>query len=842
MSDTVSYLLRRTAWSVLFVAVAATVVFGIIHFGVADPAETTAATPEEQSELAEKKSEFGLDRPVSQQYVDYMASMFRFEFGEAWAPRDEAVVEGQQRTSVNALLDQRVRRTGWLWLWTGILAIPLTAAGVGLARYGGSGGRSVGLLGRAAPAFVLAVVFETVFFNLSGLLLGLDWRTFLAPTPSTITRPIPLGELGTTDGFLLATKLALPPAFALAIPLAATVAFLWHDGLAETAAAPFVGAARSKGLHDALVGLKHVLPVATGPVLLVAGQLAALLAGMTVLVEVVFSLEGLGSLLYNAVVRNDYTTLQAAVFVFVVFVAAVDLLGTAAGTLLGIGPDRRREGVWTGAVSDGGRVDPRREGTTEPAERLRTRRRVDGVWLRLRETPRPALLWAAGGALLLLLQFGAVVDTLASFLPVIGGEGAFPRLLDRRLLSNAGHRLPGGGWRGTFLGLSPAAAWLVRVGLVYAYAAAVAVWLVLGYRLYRDTYRATAWRPLDGALRRLRGSRGVRVGGGVVAVLLVAAVFAPTLAPAPADRTLMHSTLDGTEAGIDATGSVNYLDPETGTVETVSAAAAKAGSRSTSLGSIGPGQYDDFDRFHPFGTTYYGTDTFSEMLFGLRSYLLVGLLTVLVAGGLVLLAGALTLQFGRPVATGIDGLAGIVGLLPGIPFVFLTVAWFHPVLTELSTQFTVLGVLFGLVVWPRLWRTVRPLLDTVREQDWVEAGVAFGQADSRAVVQELRHVLGVLGAYGLVAAAGAIAGTAAISYLGHLAIGAPHGAFEWGGLLWRGQNFMLSSAGHIFVFPTAGLLCLLGAMYALAAGLRDATDAGQAAGTSSAGEVSGLGS
>ncbi|WP_254829280.1 ABC transporter permease subunit [Haloglomus salinum] len=842
MRETVEYLLRRAALSLLFVAVAATVVFGIVHFGVADPADATAATPEEQSSLAEKKAAFGLDRPITAQYVDYMGSMFRFDFGETWADRDEAVAE--QRTSVDGLVEQRLGRTAWLWLWTGLLALPLTIVGVVAARYTGDG-RDAGILGKALPAFLLAAVFETVFFNLGQLLLGLDWRPFLAPTPSSITRPLPVGDLGTTDGVLLATKLAIPPALALAVPLAGTLAFLWSRGLASAADRSFVDAARAKGLHGGLVRLKHVLPVGAVPVLLVAGELAAVLVGMTMLVEVVFSLEGLGSLLYISVVRNDYTTLQASVFVFVVFVAAVDWLGAAGHSLLGGDPTRRRRGVWGGtattehdrSVSDGGPVS---DGGVDTGGDLSPRRHVDGIRLAVRATPRPALVWAGAGAVLVLLQFGALVDTLSAFVPGIDLAGVVPRLLDRRLVPNAGYRLPGGGWAGTAFGLSPAAAWLLRVGLVYAYAAAVALWLRHGYRLLREVYRPATWHGGGAFLARLRAHRAARVGGAVVAVLLVAAVFAPALGTVPADRTFMHSSLDATEGEVDGSGAVDYLDTETGTIESAAVSQTITRTRSTSLGSVGPGQYDEFGQFHPFGTTYFGTDLFTEMLFGLRSYLFVATVVLLTAGFLVLLAGALTLQFGRPTAAGIDGVAGLLGLFPAIPFLFLTVAWFHPAVSTLSTQFQVVGVLFGLLAWPRLWRTIRPLLAEIDGRAWVDAGTAFGQPRSRTVVRELRPVGGVLVAYGLVAAGGAIAGTAGLSYLGHLSVGAPYGAFEWGGLLWRGQNFMLTSAGHTFVFPAVGLACLFAAVQALAAGIRDAATADRPDETSSAGEVGGL--
>lgn len=837
MRRTVLYLLTRLARAVFVLLFVVTLVFIVIHLGLHDPADATAGSATQQQQLEQKKEAFGLDRPLSVRYVDYVSNMFTLDFGETWTDRHLAVEGGDNSTSVNAIIYHRLKRTGWLWLWTGLIAFTVVlSVGVISRSHEKSLMSAAGDLTHPLPAFLLALIFESVFFNLGTLLFGLDWRTFLAPTPSTITRPIPLDALGSVDGFLLAAKLAFPPALALAFPLAATTAQLWQQAFRGARESNFVDVARAKGVRSLLVEVKHILPNTTLPLALVAGQAAAVLVGGTIVVEVIFQLDGLGSLFFSSVTRNDYTTLQATLFVLMAMVVGVTVFADIVTFLVG-GPldaERRRELTWT-APEAGNRVRHR----VDLSRRLRPVARDNSIVAAITQSPRPALVWLAGGVVLVVLEFGAVVDIFGVLVPGVGHLGEYPTLLNRGLVSNTGYRTPNGGWVGTFLGLSPAYAWGLRVASVYAYACAWVGWVWMGYRLYRTEYRPIEWTPTDDFLARFRNHRLGQFGVLIMFVFLVAAVFAPTVGPTTLDRTNAHTSLDDGQPNPDGSEQITYFDTETGGVKTTTVGTANANSGSTTLASVDPWSYDKYDRFHPFGTTYSGTDLLTEMLHGARVYLVVAGISMLVAVTLTLALGGLASDTNRFVDGAITTMASTLTLVPTLPLIFMVSRMFYPKLYSLSTQLVVWGVLFGLLGWPHLWQTIQFPLSRISRAAWVDAERVVGQPRGHVVTSTLPHMFGPLAVYALLGTAGVVITTAALSYLGHLAPTTPYGAYEWGSLLWRGKQFMLSKAGHTFVIPAVALVVFVTALNALAVGLRDALEL--ADGVSAPGELGRLG-
>lgn len=92
---------------------------------------------------------------------------------------------------------------------------------------------------------------------------------------------------------------------------------------------------------------------------------------------------------------------------------------------------------------------------------------------------------------------------------------SLPTLLSRDVVPNAGY-WNGEEWVGTFLGLSPAAAWGIRVGLVYLYSLAWVGWAVFGYWYYRREVRVANWTPRDDVVDRFRSHRWGLFGATIV--------------------------------------------------------------------------------------------------------------------------------------------------------------------------------------------------------------------------------------------------------------------------------------------------------------------------------------
>ncbi|MFB6175750.1 MAG: ABC transporter permease, partial [Halobaculum sp.] len=238
---------------------------------------------------------------------------------------------------------------------------------------------------------------------------------------------------------------------------------------------------------------------------------------------------------------------------------------------------------------------------------------------RVRTNPRPALIWVGVTTILLaleagaLIRFGALVlgDTLAA-IPGMGAPatlnsiakaaGEMPTLLSRETIPNAGY-YTGSGYEGTFAGLAPHLAWTLRVTLIYLYSFSFVAWIWVGYDWYRQHYRVADWTPRDDVVDRLRGHGWGIFGFLVVFMFIVMAVFAPALGPTTVAKNIQ-----------DPYGhEIKYYDTETNSVETILVGQANLGSQSkgTPQTNVGPWSYDDFGRFHPFGTLPSGKDLFT---------------------------------------------------------------------------------------------------------------------------------------------------------------------------------------------------------------------------------------
>jgi peptide/nickel transport system permease protein len=837
------YVVVQAARAVALLVFGMTVVFFVIHFGPAAPADHSAleAGFDSAAELQQQKRAFGLTEPLWKQYGTYLLDTFTLDFGETWAERQVDITESEASNDVNTIVVDRVKRTAWLWLWTLLIAFGTTATAgyVSRSRSDASVALSVGLAG-SLPVFLLAILLETGFSNLGDLLFGLDWRGFLVTTPA-IARPLPVEELGTADGVLLASKLAIPPALALAVPVAAVAASIWHRSYLVTARSGPVDAARARGLHPGLVSLKHLLPNTLLPTVSVLDAIVVVLIGGTVLVETVFRLDGLGTLLYTSVVRKDYTTLQATMFVFLAVVAgSVFLKRLLQGGLYGV-PERdtreRMNSLVAHTDSDPGRTDGLRT-------KLRPLGLYRGVRSNVRAAPLSAVLWLSGAAFLLALEFGALLEVVQTLLPGVADTNGLPTLLERGNVPNSGYRTATGDWAGTFLGLSPAPAWGLRVLLVYSYAAAWVGWLALGYRIYRDEYRPRPRTQLDDALSRFRNHRVGMFGAFVLFVFLVAAVFAPAVATTPLDQSNAHTSLQGTGPDANGEATVTYFDAEAGTVETTQVRSANFDAASNPQTGVGPLSYDSYGRFHPLGTSTEGTDLLTELLYGARVYFLV-------AGGGGLLAGLVALALvgvasyrPEPSESLIDGLTDAAGILPVLPFVLFFSVFFYPRLTSLWRQLAVWTLLFGVLGGLRLWKAIGPAVE--RDDDRVRSDQVIGRSEAqrgaRVVRRNLECVLPVVSVCAVTSASGFVVTVAALSYLGHLAPSvAPYGVYEWGTFVWLGENALLSTSSHLFVVPSAAFAVFVAGSYSFAVGLRDALAVEQRVGISAVGEITRLG-
>ena len=430
---------------------------------------------------------------------------------------------------------------------------------------------------------------------------------------------------------------------------------------------------------------------------------------------------------------------------------------------------------------------------------------------RIGENPGPALRWLAGALLLFALEAGAVVN----FVTGLFGPGVeLPTLLSRELIPNNGYQDPAtGAWQETFFGLSPALAWAVRVVLVYAYSFVVAWWLWRGYLVFREHYRYADWTPKDDMIDRLRGHRWGQFGALIVFAFVVMAVFAPPLGPTTVERTISNPY----------SYEIQYVDGGEIQSATVGEANLAARSQGSPDQNVGPMQYDEYGRFHPFGTLPSGKDMFTFMMAGARVSLFIGLLSIGISGFIAAGFALLTAYYKGLV----DLLVVIAGdsimSLPRLLFVMLlSVVLSGTWIASVYNGGLLLALIFAGTGWPVMWRAIRGPAMQVSEQEWIDAAKSFGQKPRVTMQKHMApYILGYLLVYGSMSLGGIIIGVAGLSFLG-LGISPP--TPEWGRAVDIGQSYVTTASWHISFIPGVMIVLVVTAFNALGDGIRDAID------------------
>jgi peptide/nickel transport system permease protein len=482
----------------------------------------------------------------------------------------------------------------------------------------------------------------------------------------------------------------------------------------------------------------------------------------------------------------------------------------------------------------------------------------DSIARRIRENPAPAARWAVVMAVLVIVEFGALwggimalpwdvpMDLLTGVLPgaaagaVAGVASVFadagvwltdlPTLLSREWIPNQGHRVAGGGWEGTFLGLEPAYAWLVRVALVYAYAMFTFYWVWRGYMVFRRHYRYADWTPADDMIDRFRGHNWGKFGLVLVMAFVVMAMFAPTVSPTTMEQNIMDPY----------SHNIEYYNEDADQVMETTAGQANLLSMSEGVqGNFGLWSYDEYDRFHPTGTFTNGKDMFTLTAYGARISLFIGIFASALAGGIALSLALLTAYY-----KGIVDLATVVAsdafmAMPRllVLIMLVTVLADHWVANIYSGAF-IIAFLFGIWGWMGLWRAVRGPAFQIVENEWVMASKGFGERPWRIVKKHVApYVIGYLLIYLSMSLGGYIIGAAGLAFLG-LGVTAP--TPEMGRLIAAGQSLVTTQSWHISIIPGLMISALVLGFNALGDGIRDAIDP-KTGGDDAAGEAAAAG-
>jgi len=257
--------------------------FGLIQLTPGDPARMILGNKASPEAIEAVRERMGLNNPPLVRYGKYMLGVFQADLGES--------IRYQQ--PVSKLIAQYLPVTGFLATYVVLMTIPLTLLfGILSARNRGRWIDQVirmgSVLGIAMPVFWLAILMLRLFS------VDLGW--------------FPVSGYGT--GFFGHLRHLFLPAVSISIYLVPVLVRNLRAALLEEMNADYVVASRSKGLPEAYIFRRHILKNASLPTLNLFGVLVTWLIGGTVIVELVYAIPGLGTLMFNAILGRDYTLIQ----------------------------------------------------------------------------------------------------------------------------------------------------------------------------------------------------------------------------------------------------------------------------------------------------------------------------------------------------------------------------------------------------------------------------------------------------------------------------------------------------------------------------------------------------
>jgi peptide/nickel transport system permease protein len=319
-----SWLLRRVGAGLLLMWAAATLVFVIGEAIPGDPFSLEKEVAGGAGRADDLRRKYGLERPVAARYLAWIGGALQGDWGVSLRHRRPVSEALEGALPVSA----RLGAAALALAIAGGLALGVTAAG--LRERGGAAAAVEWCLDRAALA---AYCLPTFWIGL-GLVDLLSYR--LGWLPPSHLGPAGGGSAGGAQEW----RHWILPVATLAIVPAAAVARHLRASLLEAGAEMFLEAARARGAGAAALLVRHRLRACLGPALAVAGLHLPHLAGGALLVEVVFSLPGMGRLAYAAALGRDYPVLLAAT----VLASAAVVAGGVAADLLQAWADPRLRG------------------------------------------------------------------------------------------------------------------------------------------------------------------------------------------------------------------------------------------------------------------------------------------------------------------------------------------------------------------------------------------------------------------------------------------------------------------------------------------------------------------
>ena len=305
------YLIKRILLALGVIFAISAITFFVLNIVPGDPVRVMVGDMADEATIQRVREQMGLNKPVLEQYANWLTNMLHGDFGTSYTQR-KAVV-----TLMGQAFGTTVKVAAFAYVFA--LALGLVVGVVAAVNHGRAADRilmALSIFGISAPSFWMAVILQIVFA------LTLKW--------------FPLSGIKTWQAFVL-------PTVALGVRYAASIARVTRTSMLEVLSQDFMRTAEAKGISKWVIILKHGLRNALIPIITIAGtQLGDIFTG-SILIESIFAMPGMGKLLLDAISARDLPLIQGGVMyialICVVVYLVVDILYGVADPRIRLGEE-----------------------------------------------------------------------------------------------------------------------------------------------------------------------------------------------------------------------------------------------------------------------------------------------------------------------------------------------------------------------------------------------------------------------------------------------------------------------------------------------------------------------
>lgn len=292
---------RRLLFAIPTLLAVMTMVFVLVRIVPGDPAQTILGDQASAEALQMMRERLGLDRPLWQQYFEFMGGALTGDWGQSMVTGKPVLSE------ILRVLPYTLELTLASLVIGAVIGVPLGAwSALHRNRWIDYVTRVGSLLGLSFPAFVSAILLLIAFS------IQLRWFPVISG-----------GSRASLSDWALSLAL---PAINLGLIMAAYITRVTRSSMLGALGEDYIRTARAKGVPMRVIVWRHAMRNALIPVVTVVGLYLGILIGNSVLTEIVFNRPGLGKLIVGALGQRDYTLLQGLMVIYTFVIVVVNLL------------------------------------------------------------------------------------------------------------------------------------------------------------------------------------------------------------------------------------------------------------------------------------------------------------------------------------------------------------------------------------------------------------------------------------------------------------------------------------------------------------------------------------